>query len=246
MCKLNIPPVFPSMTKDEDTRIGYSIYNLVIFDLDGTLLNTLEDLAGSLNRALSQSNYPERSLKEIRSFIGNGIRRLVERGVPEGTSTIQIDKVFDDFKKDYDIHCQDKTRPYNGISELLHALRATGCKTAVVSNKSDGPVHLLCSRYFPGLFDSIVGERPGVRRKPFPDSVNEVLRQLNVERKKAIYVGDSEVDIETAHQAGMEVILVEWGFRDATFLRENGGKTIVSDPKMIANYVLQEKEIPSS
>lgn len=208
-------------------------YELVIFDLDGTLLNTLEDLKDSLNYALEKSGYPARSLEEVRRFVGNGIRKLIERGVPEGTEIPDIDTVHKDFTGHYAVHCADKTRPYDGIPELLHSLRAAGCKTAVVSNKADYAVQELCRQYFDGLFDLAVGERKNILKKPAPDSVYEVLRQLKVEKNYAVYVGDSEVDIETARNAGLHSIIVDWGFREREFLMEKGAETIVSKPQDI-------------
>lgn len=204
---------------------------LFIFDLDGTLLNTLEDLKNSLNYALEKSGYPTRSLDEVRRFVGNGIRKLMERGVPEGTDNQALDRVHKDFTEHYAVHCADMTKPYDGIIELLHALRAAGCKTAVVSNKADYAVQELCRQYFDGLFDFAVGERKGIQRKPAPDAVYEVLKQLNTEKSHAIYIGDSEVDIETARNAGMNSIIVDWGFRDREYLTEKGAEIIVSKPK---------------
>lgn len=158
------------------------LYELIIFDLDGTLLNTLKDLKDSLNYALEKSGYPTRSLEEVRSFVGNGIRKLMERGVPKGTPIPDIDTVHKDFTEHYAVHCADKTRPYDGIPELLHTLRAAGCKTAVVSNKADYAVQELCRQYFDGLFDFAVGERKNIVKKPAPDSIYEVLRRLQVKK----------------------------------------------------------------
>ena len=215
-------------------------WQLAIFDLDGTILNTLEDLADSLNVALRKAAYPERTLDEVRRFVGNGIRKLIERGVPAGTETADVDRVQKDFMAHYQAHCADKTRPYPGVEELLLALRAAGYRTAVVSNKADVAVKPLCQDYFPGLFDAAVGERPGILKKPAPDSVNEVLRLLNVSREQAVYIGDSEVDVQTAKNAGMAGILVDWGFRSRAFLQEQGAKTIVSSAKELKKLLLEE------
>lgn len=214
-------------------------YKLAVFDLDGTILNTLEDLADSLNAVLKKAGYPTRSIDEVRRFVGNGIRKLIERGVPQGTSEEQIAAVHQEFTQYYKVHCADKTRPYEGIPELLQELRSAGCKTAVVSNKADYGVQELCSKYFPGAFDFAVGERTGIRRKPAPDSVNEVLGILNIAREDAVYIGDSDVDIETAANARMDSIIVKWGFRDAAFLREKGAKVMVSAPAEIADIILE-------
>ncbi len=203
-------------------------YALVVFDMDGTILNTLDDLTTSLNHALETCGFAPRTLGEVRLFAGNGVRKLVERGMPQGASAGQTDEVFETFLVHYEAHCADKTRPYDGVAELIRRLREAGCRTAVVSNKVDGAVQELCNAHFAGLFDAAVGERPGMRKKPAPDSVDAVLSQLGVERADAVYVGDSEVDIETAANAGLASVIVDWGFRDRAFLIANGAKNIVS------------------
>lgn len=201
---------------------------LVIFDLDGTLLDTLDDLADAVNWALEQEQLPRRTREEVRAFVGNGIRNLIERAVPAGTEAAQTDRVFAGFKARYAGHCADKTRPYPGILELLARLRAEGIRTAVVSNKADFAVQTLCRDYFPGLVDCAVGERAGIPKKPAPDSVQEVLRALEIPREQAVYVGDSEVDVVTARNAGMDGILVLWGFRDRQTLERAGAKTFAA------------------
>ena len=201
---------------------------LVIFDLDGTLLDTLDDLADAVNWALKQEQLPRRTREEVRAFVGNGIRNLIERAVPAGTEVAQTDRVFAGFKARYADHCADKTRPYPGILELLARLRAEGIRTAVVSNKADFAVQTLCRDYFPGLVDCAVGERAGIPKKPAPDSVQEVLRALKISREQAVYVGDSEVDVVTARNAGMDGILVLWGFRDRQTLERAGAKTFAA------------------
>lgn len=213
-------------------------YRLAVFDLDGTILNTLDDLADSLNFALKSSGFPERSIDEVRNFVGNGIRKLIERGVPKGTDTAMIDRVHSDFTAHYKVHCADKTRPYDGITELLGRLRGAGCLTAVVSNKADYGVQELCARYFPGMFDIAVGERDGIRKKPAPDSVNEVLKRLGVSNKEAVYIGDSDVDVETARNAEMDCIGVEWGFRGREFLEAHGAKVIAANTEDIEKLIL--------
>ena len=200
---------------------------LVIFDLDGTILNTVEDLNGSLNYVLERYGLPLRTVTETARFLGNGIRRLIELGAGEGVPAETLDAMFADFKVHYGAHCLDRTRPYEGIPELIAALRAAGRKTAVVSNKADFAVQELVERFFPGLFDIAVGEREGIRRKPSPDSVNEVLDRLGVSREKAVYVGDSEVDIATAKNAEMDCLSVAWGFRTEENLRNSGATAIV-------------------
>lgn len=213
-------------------------YKLAVFDLDGTILNTLEDLADSTNYALRENGLPERSIEQVRCFVGNGIRKLMERAVPAGSDEALICRVHESFTAHYKEHCADKTRAYDGILELLRALREAGCMTAVVSNKADYGVQTLCQDYFPGLFDFAVGEREGIRRKPNPDSVNEILEKLNVRRADAVYIGDSDVDIETAKNAGLACISVTWGFRDREFLLRHGAEKLVEKPEEIYGEVV--------
>ena len=205
-------------------------YQLAIFDLDGTLLNTLEDLADSTNYIMQKFGYPERTIKEVRNFVGNGIRKLLERSAPTGTPAEEIGRMFEQFKEYYGAHCADKTKPYDGIMELLDALKEQGIKLAVVSNKADYAVKALCEQYFYGYFDEAVGERTDIARKPAPDTVNEVLKNLQIEKSQAVYIGDSEVDVQTAKNAEMDCIAVDWGFRDKEVLEEAGAETIVSTP----------------
>ena len=206
-------------------------YALIVFDMDGTILNTLDDLTTSLNHALESCGFPLRTLAEVRLFAGNGVRKLVERGVPQGTGQQATDRALEVFLAHYQLHCADQTRPYEGVVELIRSLREAGCQTAVVSNKVDAAVQELCKTHFDGLFDAAVGERPGMRQKPASDSVDAVLRELGVERAQAAYVGDSEVDIETAINAGLASVIVDWGYRDRDFLIARGAKTIVFTPQ---------------
>ncbi|MCD8148942.1 MAG: HAD-IA family hydrolase [Clostridiales bacterium] len=192
-------------------------YKLMIFDMDGTILDTLEDLTDSLNYALKKSGMPERSLSEVREFVGNGIRKLIERAVPVNTSFDTVNRVLADFSENYRQNCANKTRPYEGIPEVLSSLRNSGIQTAVVSNKVDFAVQQLCVQYFDGLFDLAVGEREDVRKKPAPDAIYAVLEHFGLEKKDALYIGDSEVDIQTAANVGMDCICVGWGFRKEVF-----------------------------
>lgn len=201
-------------------------YELVIFDLDGTILDTLEDLTDSMNHALEKYGYPSRTIEEIRSFVGNGLMMLVRRAIAPETDEAMIQTVFTELKSYYKEHCADKTKPYDGMMELLEMLKKEGCRLAVVSNKADYAVQILCEQYFPGIFDMTVGEKENVRKKPAPDSVNAVLRELQTDKENAVYVGDSEVDIETAKNAGLDAVLVSWGFRDTEFLRERGAERL--------------------
>lgn len=214
------------------------MYKLAVFDMDGTILDTLEDLKDSVNYALAKCGYPQRTYDEVRRFVGNGIRKLIERAVPEGVSVSDIDRVHEVFTGHYKVHCADKTKAYDGIKSLLEQLRENGIKTAVVSNKADYGVQELCKEYFDGLFDYAVGEREGIRRKPAPDSVNEALRVLETDKSEAVYIGDSDVDYETAVNAELPCISVLWGFRDEEFLRSKGASLFVHKPSEILNIVL--------
>ena len=205
-------------------------YRLVIFDLDGTLLDTLEDLYISVNFALEQSGFPCRTKDEVRRFVGNGAINLILRAVPEGTSEEMREKVYADFAAHYAAHCFDHTRPYDGISELLSGLHEAGALLAVVSNKDDDAVKPLCERYFGKNLDIAVGRREGVRKKPAPDTVNEVLEKLHISKSDAVYIGDMDVDIETAKNAGLPCVSVTWGFRDPNYLHRHGAKVMVCSP----------------
>lgn len=213
-------------------------YKLAVFDMDGTILNTLEDLADSTNYALKTNGLPERTIDEVRRFVGNGIRLLIERAVPKDSDVELTDKVFDTFKEYYKMHCAVKTKPYDGIKDVLSELRKAGCLTAVVSNKADFAVQDLCRDYFEGLFDIAVGERDGIKKKPAPDSVFEVLSKLNIDKADAVYIGDSDVDFDTSVNAKMDVIMVGWGFRDEEFLRERGAERIIKQPSEILDIIL--------
>ena len=219
-------------------------YKLIIFDLDGTILDTLADLKNSLNHALTKNDLPERTLPEVRQFVGNGILKLIERAVPADASADAVQKIFADFMAHYKLHCADLTRPYDGIPELIRALHEEGCLIAVVSNKADAAVQNLCRQYFPGLIDLAVGERKNVKKKPAPDSVFEVMRQLNCAAVESIYIGDSEVDIRTALNAGIDSIIVEWGFRDREFLLSQGAGVTAGSPKMLYDLLKERGMTP--
>lgn len=202
----------------------------VVFDLDGTLLDTLDDLAAATNWALRQNGLPERTLDEIRGYVGNGVRRLIERAVPEGTEEACFEKTFSDFKAYYVVHCQDKTHLYDGIAEMLLSLKAHGYQLAIVSNKLQAGVDELYDRYFRDTVEVAVGERPEVRRKPAPDMVLQALKELGITASEAVYVGDSDVDLQTARNSGLPCISVLWGFRDRAFLEAHGAQTFVEHP----------------
>lgn len=213
-------------------------YKLAIFDLDGTILDTLEDLADSVNFALSVHSYPLRTIAEIQSFIGNGVSKLIERSVPAGTDKSVEKEVLADFRAHYKTNFTNKTKPYNGISEMLQHIRSEGCRTAVLSNKSDPFVKELCKLYFDGCFDCTAGEKEGIPRKPAPDGVVEILKNLGFSAKECVYIGDTEVDISTAKNAGMDCISVDWGFRTREELVSFGGERIVSDTEELATLIL--------
>jgi len=207
-------------------------YSTYIFDLDGTLLDTLADLAASVNYALRQSGLPEHSIEDVRRFVGNGVRLLMERAVPQGADNPQFDAAFATFRQHYMAHSLDTTRPYDGIPEMLAALRAKGCRTAVVSNKFMLATQELMRHFFPDTIEVAIGEHEaeGIRKKPAPDTVIEALRQLGVGKENAVYVGDSDVDIQTARNCGLPCISVLWGFRDRDFLIQHGAETFISAP----------------
>ena len=212
-------------------------YKAIIFDLDGTLTDTLEDLYLSTNFALRSCELPERSLDEVRRFVGNGVRKLIERAVPEGTDAKKTEECFETFRAHYVIHCQDHTCLYPGIASLLTALHAKGYKMAVVSNKLQAGVTELAGLFFHGIIDVAIGEQPGIPRKPAPDMAFEALRQLGVDASEAVYVGDSDVDLQTAFSAGLPCISVLWGFRNRDFLVAHGATTLVENPRDILSIV---------
>lgn len=212
------------------------MYDTAIFDLDGTLLNTLDDLHGAVNAALGAYGLPLRKKEEVRAFVGNGIAKLMERAI--GDHDVDFDGALAAFKAHYQAHCKDKTAAYAGIVELLTALKARGVKTAVVSNKADFAVKILAEEYFDGLLLAAVGENEsaGIRKKPAPDSLLAVMEKLGAARERTVYVGDSEVDILTAKNAGVDCLSVTWGFKDRDFLMKNGARVLIDEPSQILAY----------
>lgn len=213
----------------------------VIFDLDGTLLNTLEDLKDSTNYALQKFGFPQRTLDEVRSFVGNGLRMLIVRAVPAGTEDAVIDAVLQTMKLHYAENYHNKTRPYDGIEALLMRLKAEGYPMAIVSNKADLVVALLRKLYFDALIPVAVGETEGVLRKPAPDMVIEGLRRLGLPGAKAVYVGDSEVDLQTARNVGIPCLSVTWGFRSIQQLKEAGAQHLAHTPEELYETICQLK-----
>ena len=207
-------------------------YQTYVFDLDGTLLDTLGDLAASTNYALRTHGMPEHSLDDVRRFVGNGVRVLMERAVPQGAENPQFEAAFQTFRTHYMQHSLDTTKPYDGILETLEALNAEGCRLAVVSNKMMAATQELCRHFFRDTIEVAIGEHEaqGIHKKPAPDTVNEAFRQLGVGKERAVYVGDSDVDILTARNSGLPCISVLWGFRDRDFLIQHGAETFISAP----------------
>lgn len=207
-------------------------YQTYIFDLDGTLLDTLRDLAASVNFALRSHGMPEHSIDDVRHFVGNGVRLLMERAVPQGTKNPLFDAAFNTFRQHYMQHSLDTTQPYPGIVDTLYTLRSRGCRIAVVSNKMMAATQALCRHFFPDTVEVAIGEHEaeGIRKKPAPDTVFAALRELGTGPEGAVYVGDSDVDILTAHNSQMPCISVLWGFRDRDFLIQNGAETLISAP----------------
>ena len=211
----------------------------VIFDLDGTLLNTLDDLADSCNETLRQLNFPLRSIDEVRQFVGNGIAKLMELAIPDGKENPEYEKSVLLMKENYAKNWQNKTRPYDGILDLISTLHNMEIKTGIVSNKPDAQVKELAEYYFSSVIkrETAVGDIEGRNRKPAPDSVLEVMRILEVGRDETVYVGDSDVDIKTAKNTGIPCISVTWGFRDRNFLLNSGAQKLADKPKEILKYL---------
>lgn len=212
-------------------------FETVVFDLDGTLLNTLDDLRDSVNFAMRDAGYPERSPAEIRRFVGNGVRNLVEQSVPEGTDSEKIDACLAVFRKHYAGNMSNKTGPYEGVMELLQALQERGVKMGVVSNKYDGAVKELIAKEFGRFIHVAIGERPGIARKPAPDSVLEAMRVLGASPRSTVYVGDSEGDVTTARNAGVAAAACTWGFRDRDVLAALNPDFIIDSPEELLRLI---------
>ena len=210
-------------------------YDTYIFDLDGTLLNTLNDLAASCNYALRSYGFPEHSIDDVRRFVGNGVRLLMCRAIPDGDNNPKFEDCYACFREHYLHHNLDTTAPYPGIMDMIKALNANGKHIAVVSNKFYEATRALVRHFFGEEISVAIGERPDIHKKPAPDTVNEALRQLGVGREGAVYIGDSDVDIDTARNSGMPCISVLWGFRDKAFLLAHGATTLVTTPEEILN-----------
>lgn len=214
----------------------------LIFDLDGTLLDTIGDLTDSTNYALEKFGFPQRTTEEVRSFVGNGLKMLISRSLPSGTDDVTIEGVLRQMKMHYTENYHNKTVPYSGIPELLARLHEDGYPMAIVSNKADSVVSLLRTLYFDGLIPVAVGETEQISRKPAPDMVWEGLRRLGAQRDSAVYIGDSEVDIRTANNAGLPCLSVSWGFRTAQQLQAAGARLIVHSPQELYTVISSRYE----
>lgn len=199
----------------------------VVFDLDGTLLDTLTDLTASVNYALTQMGHAVHTKDEVCSYVGTGVRVLMTRALPQGASDAAIDECLGLFSAHYKDHMDDATAPYPGVLDMLDGLNARGIKVGILSNKVDVAVKALSARYFGERVTLAVGERPGVKRKPAPDALFDVLSQLGVAPENAVYVGDSDVDVQTAQNARVSLVAVSWGFRPEAVLRDAGATTII-------------------
>lgn len=213
------------------------MYDTVIFDLDGTLLDTLEDLCDSTNYALTKHGHPARTLEEVRRFVGNGVRRLIERALPDGVTDDEFDAVFEDFKAHYQIHCNDKTGPYDGILPLLRELKSRGCKIGIASNKIKSAVQKLDGIYFEGLVDKAAGVEGSILPKPDPGMIKALLSELGSDAAHTLYAGDSEVDVRTAANAGLDMVAVLWGFRGKEELEAAGASRFIENPAQLTEYL---------
>lgn len=209
----------------------------VVFDMDGTILNTIDDLHGSVNYALCKCGFAERSMQEVLSFVGNGVKKLIERALPCGYSEEQFDKCFKIFMEHYNLHKNDNTAPYDGILELMDRLSAKGIKMSVVSNKFDAGVKELANKLFAGVLPVAIGESEKVKPKPDPSGVWLALKLMDAKKEESVYIGDSEVDFETAKNSGLTFVAVTWGFRPRTLHETLGAKYIADTPLEIVDIL---------
>lgn len=210
----------------------------LIFDLDGTVLDTLDDLHDAVNHTMREFGYPENTRLQTRSYVGNGMRNLMRQTLPEGTSDDTLDTVLAAFQPWYAAHSNEKTKPYDGIPELLRELRAAGKCLLMVSNKPNHAVGPLMAHHFPGLFDAAYGERAGIARKPDPEAIHAVMAEFGAEPEDTVYIGDSEVDVRTAKNAGIGCVCVDWGFRDREVLVAAGADVIASTVEELRELLL--------
>lgn len=212
-------------------------YETVIFDFDGTLLYTVQDLADAVNYAIAKRGYPTHSVRAIERMIGNGVNMLVSRALPQGFDTPEYEEIMTDFRAFYKAHCQDNTCPYDGVPEMLARLKAEGRKLAIVTNKYQTAAELLRKQFFADSVDLIVGDFEGRRRKPEPDGVRIALETLGAEARGAVYIGDTEVDMQTAQNAGLDCICVSWGYRTREELEALGAPAIAEEPRQLLSML---------
>lgn len=233
--------ILRNMTFECDDRDGrkdvFMKFDTIIFDLDGTLLNTLDDLRDSLNDILVSKGYPERSIEEVKQFVGNGVKNLVTRALPDTCEEAEVLQILHEFKEHYKSNMQNKTRPYHGIMELLLDLNRFNYKIAIVSNKFDAAVKDLVRTYFGNMIPVAIGESADVKRKPAPDSIFEAVRLLGAQLSSTVLVGDSETDVRTAKNAGIPCIGVTWGFRSREVLRNEGADYLIDTPKELLTLI---------
>lgn len=211
-------------------------YTTAVFDLDGTLLDTLEDLTDSVNYMLCENNMPMRSIDEIRTFVGNGLVNLIQRALPQNTDENKFNEYFVQFKTHYSMNSRNNTAPYDGVYDVLKTLKSNGIRIAVVSNKAHDQTSLLCNEMFGNSIDYAIGQSDGIRQKPAPDSVFEVLSKLESDKSKALYIGDSEVDVQTAANSGLDFVGVSWGFRGRKKLEDLGCENIADEASELLKY----------
>ena len=213
-------------------------YDTVIFDMDGTLLNTIDDLADSVNYMLQKYSFPTKTVAQVCSYVGNGIKLLIERAIPDGADNPKFEEAFECFRAHYEIHCEDKTGPYDGVCDLVKKFKECGYKLAIVSNKFDAGLKILANKFFPEV-EVVVGEREseGVKKKPAPDMVYIAMDQLGSTKEGSVYIGDSDVDFLTAKNSGIDCVSVLWGFRDKEFLEGFGASVFAETPDEVFNIV---------
>lgn len=213
-------------------------YKIAIFDLDGTILNTLDDLADSLNVVLQKFQMPLHTYEQVRFMVGNGIPKLIERAVPDGVSNPKYQQILSEYIKYYETHCAKKTAPYDGILNILAQMKSHGMKLAVNTNKVAQAAIELCNHYFPSTFDYVCGSCPQMPVKPSPDGVYKILHHFNLHKEDAVYIGDSDVDIQTGKNACIDVISAAWGFRGKEFLLQNGAEKIAQNAQELLKMIL--------
>lgn len=212
-------------------------YPLIVFDMDGTILDTLQDLLEAVNFGLKKNGFPERTFEEVKWMVGRGMPHLIHSALPENHSDADFDKVYKDFLEYYGVHSIDKTGPYQGIKEAALELKKAGYTITVNSNKNDKDAGELAEHFFPGVFDFVLGARAEMEKKPAPDGVNYIETKFGFRREQTIYIGDSDVDFLTARNAGVQFIGCHWGFRGRKFLEEQGATVIADTPSQLFNII---------